>query len=234
MGSPIGEPGRGDDETLHTVVLSRNIEASSHEVTQLEYRTLMGNNPSYWESDDLPVENVTWYNAVEYCNALSQDQSLTPCYTINGEDVTWNPDADGYRLPTEAEWEYLCRAGTETAFSSGDLTEETCDLDASLDLVGWYCGNADSMTHAVESKDPNADGLYDMHGNVWEWCWDYYGPYEGSVVMDPLGPDTGMQRVRRGGSWFYFARGCRSAERDQFFPNSKDDVIGFRVVRNEP
>jgi formylglycine-generating enzyme required for sulfatase activity len=146
--------------------------------------------------------------------------------------VTWDKEADGYRLPTEAEWEAHCRAGTQTAFVSGDLTEEACGVDPALDAVGWYCGNAGASTHEIRGKAPNAWGLYDMHGNVREWCWDWYAEDLGSAAtVDPSGPPGGSQRVIRGGSWFYFARECRSAARAPYWPNSKDNFIGFRVVR---
>ncbi len=234
MGSPAGEAGRNTDEVLHTVVLTRDIVAATHEVTQAEYELRMGTDPSYFDGDNRPVERVTWRDAVLYCNALSVADGYTSCYTVNFPAATWDQNADGYRLPTEAEWEYLCRAGTGTAFFTGDLTDETCGLDAALNQVGWYCGNADSSTHDVEQLLANDLGVYDAHGNVREWCWDYYASYETDVVIDPSGPATGDRRVIRGGSWDYFARECRSAQRGAYWPNSGDDFVGFRVVRNAP
>jgi formylglycine-generating enzyme required for sulfatase activity len=233
MGSPSDEQGRNADENLHTVILSRHIVPSAHEVTQAEYEVLMGANPSYFLGTNRPVERVTWLDAILYCNALSQSEGYFTSYTVNGSDVTWDMEAGGWRLPTEAEWEYLCRGGSETAFYTGDITEETCGLDASLDLAGWYCGNADSSTHDVGQKQANSYGLHDTHGNVAEWCWDYYGEYQGDVVVDPTGPESGIVRVVRGGMWYYFARECRSAHRGGFHPNSSDDLVGFRVVRNQ-
>jgi formylglycine-generating enzyme required for sulfatase activity len=232
MGSPAGEPGRDVDETLHTVVLTYDFEVSDHEVTQTEYEEVMGTNPSRIQGPDLPVENVTWFDAVTYCNERSSREGLTPAYTIDGQTVTWNREANGYRLPTEAEWEYTCRAGSSTAFATGPITREQCGLDPVLDAIGWYCGNSEDTTHDVMTKQANSSGHFDMHGNVWEWCWDWYredlGP---EISVDPAGPAGGSQRVIRGGSWFHFARECRSASRAPYWPNSGDDIVGFRVAR---
>lgn len=234
MGSPEGEPGRDADETQHTVVLVEEVEFSLHEVTQAQYDSVMGTgaNPSRFRGPDLPVENVTWLDAIAYLNARSAREGLTPAYAVAGDQVTWNRDAGGWRLPTEAEWEAYCRAGTTTAFAAGEITEEACGVDPVLDASGWYCGNAGASTHAVMGKAANAWGLRDMPGNVWEWCWDWYAADLGpAVAADPAGPTSGSQRVIRGGSWYYFARDCRSASRAPYWPNSKDDVVGFRAVR---
>lgn len=140
--------------------------------------------------------------------------------------------ADGYRLPTEAEWEYACRAETATAFHTGGITyADSSPLDSNLNLAGWYGGNSENATHPVGSKLANAFGLFDMHGNVREWCWDWYGPYEGNVV-DPKGPNTGEIRVFRGGSWGEGASECRAANRDGFSPIPATDNYGFRVALN--
>jgi formylglycine-generating enzyme required for sulfatase activity len=235
MGSPADEPGRDTDETQHPVVLTRDFWISDHEVTQSEYTALMGTNPSRFLGPDLPVERVTWFEAVEYCNARSLDEGLTAAYTVDGTTVTWNQGADGYRLPTEAEWETACRGGTITAFAGGPLTEEACGVDPVLDALGWYCGNAGTTTHGVRTKQANARGLHDLHGNVWEWCWDWYVADLGTgVAVDPTGPGGGSQRVIRGGSWYYFARDCRSASRSPYWPGSGDDIVGFRVARRIP
>ncbi len=231
MGSPESEPGRDLDEPMHMMVLGREVIVSDHEVTQAEYEAVVGSNPSHFRGTDLPVENVTWMDAVLYCNLRSSQESLTAAYTITGNNVTWDPAADGYRLPTEAEWEWACRADTRTAFAGGALVEETCGVDPVLDGLGWYCGNAGISTHPVKSKQANAWGMYDMHGNVWEWCWDWYS-LEGPSPSRLNGPDTGSQRTIRGGSWYYFARDCRAAARAPYWPNSKDDTVGFRVARN--
>ncbi|MCA9729676.1 MAG: SUMF1/EgtB/PvdO family nonheme iron enzyme, partial [Candidatus Eisenbacteria bacterium] len=232
MGSAADEPGRDGDETPHPVLMIREFVIAPHEVTQSEYEAVMGTNPSRFSGADRPVERVSWFDAVEYCNARSVVEGLTPAYVIEGGAVTWIEAADGYRLPTEAEWELSCRAGTTTPFSSGDLTEEACGIDPALDAVGWYCGNAGATTHPVMSKQANSGDLYDMHGNVWEWCWDWYVADLGTAaVVDPGGPPGGAQRAIRGGSWYYFARDCRSASRAPYWPGSKDDIVGFRVAR---
>ena len=232
MGSPPGEVGRSYDETPHEVALSRGIEVAATEVTQSDWNALMPLNPSTFTGDDLPVHNVTWYDAVDYCNALSDRDELTRAYTVDGPYVTWNREADGWRLPTEAEWEYHCRAGSTTGLYNGELVEVMCGADAGLDAVGWYCGNAPDGPRDVGLKTANTSGLYDMSGNVREWCWDWYGPYPESPVLDPEGPAVGERRVVRGGSWHYYARDCRSAARGTFYPTSADDFVGFRVVRN--
>jgi formylglycine-generating enzyme required for sulfatase activity len=236
MGSLGTEPGRDPDEVLHGVALSHGAVASPHEVTQAEWEAMAMANNSHFRGATLPVETVTWFEAVEYCNRLSTSAGLTPAYVIAGESVSWNKDADGWRLPTEAEWEWLCRAGSATAFAGGDITVTLClggsqQPDPVLDGLGWYCGNAGNVTHDVQGKNPNAGGLYDMHGNVWEWCWDWYGALAGGPVLDPEGPPVGFQRVIRGGSWYYYASDCRSARRGSYYPTSADDVVGLRVVR---
>jgi formylglycine-generating enzyme required for sulfatase activity len=235
MGSPAGEVGRDTDEILHTVVLTRDFWISPTEVTQAEWTALMGTNPSRFVGPSLPVERVSWFDAVAFCNARSVAAGFTPAYTISGETVEWNRDADGYRLPTEAEWELACRSGTGTATSNGDLTEEACGFDPVLASIAWYCGNAGPTTHEVATLNPNSAGLHDMHGNVWEWCWDWYVADLGEgLAVDPAGPAGGAQRAIRGGSWYYFARECRSASRGPYWPNSADDTVGFRVARTIP
>jgi formylglycine-generating enzyme required for sulfatase activity len=192
-----------------------------YEVTQQEYAALMGTNPSEFKGDNLPVECVTWYDAVNYCNARSWSEGLTPAYTVSGTDVTWNRSANGYRLPTEAEWEYACRAGTTTPYSSG----------ISVDGAGWYYSNSRSTTYPVGTKQANEWGLYDMHGNVYEWCWDWYGGYGTAAQTDPLGAVSGADRVERGGSWGNFGWNLRSAYRIYGNPSSGDYFLGFRLVR---
>ncbi|MCA9758312.1 MAG: SUMF1/EgtB/PvdO family nonheme iron enzyme [Candidatus Eisenbacteria bacterium] len=232
IGSPADEPGRDTDETPHPVLMVREFEIASREVTQAEYEAVMGTNPSRYQGANLPVERVSWFDAVEYCNALSISQGLTPAYDVQGDVVTWDEDADGWRLPTEAEWEVSCRAGTTTPFANGDLTEEACGIDPVLTEIGWYCGNAEATTHPAGSKRANGEGLFDMHGNVWEWCWDWFVSDLGSgAAVDPQGPAGGSQRAIRGGSWYHFARECRSASRAPYWPGSKDDIVGFRVAR---
>jgi formylglycine-generating enzyme required for sulfatase activity len=236
MGSPETELGRDPDETLHTVILVRNVLASDHEVTQAEWEATGLTNPSRFVGPDLPVESITWYEAIEYCNRLSATEGLNPAYTFVENEVDWDKAANGWRLPTEAEWEYLCRAGTQTAFANGDITTIGCLNDPVLDTSGWYCGNAGATTHPVNQKLENAFGLFDMHGNVWEWCWDWFQPeFEAGVAVDPTGPLTGSFRVIRGGSWESFTDDCRSASREFRAPQlARDDRVGLRVVRTIP
>jgi len=207
------------------------------EVTQGEWESVMGSNPSGRAGPSRPVEKVSWLDAVAYCNARSSVEGLTPAYTINGSDVTWDRKANGYRLPTESEWEVACRAGSGEAFTNGPITQTECSpLDPNLDRVGWYCGNADHQTHDVKGKDANGWGLYDMHGNVWEWCWDWYNSTypqgtQGDPVEDPAGPGSGSRRVVRGGSWSLCAKLCRSADRGFLTPGVRAGNGGFRLAR---
>jgi formylglycine-generating enzyme required for sulfatase activity len=223
-GSPASEADRDDDEVQHKVTVA-GFFLGKYEVTQKEYQALMGTNPSEFKGDNLPVENVSWYDAIEYCNARSRKEGLTLAYTISGSGdsrtVTWNRQANGYRLPTEAEWEYACRAGTTTPYSSGTL----------VDSAGWYWENSGETTHPVGTKQANSWGLYDMHGNVYEWCWDWYGDYSAGAQTDPQGAASGTDRVWHGGSWFYDAQYLRSAHRSGNTPSSRNNNLGFRLVR---
>jgi formylglycine-generating enzyme required for sulfatase activity len=221
MGSPANEPERESNEIQHQVTVS-SFYMGKYEVTQAEYRAVMGTNPSEFKGDNLPVENVTWYEAVEYCNRLSRQEGRTPAYTINGENVTWNFNANGYRLPTEAEWEYACRAGTTTPFNTGNnITTSQANYD------GTYSGKT-----AVGSFAPNPWGLYDMHGNVWEWCWDYWYDYSSVAQTNPRGASSGTGGVLRGGSWYNSAQLVRSAFRNYSDPAYRNFGIGFRLARN--
>lgn len=221
-----------DEKPIHTVTISRAFYMSKYEITQSQYLAVMGNNPSYFIGDNLPVERVTWYNAVGFCNALSQLEGKTPCYTINGADVTCNYEANGYRLPTEAEWEYACKAGATTDFYSGSLIhEKDSPIDPYLDTIGWYWGNANRTTHTVGQKQPNAFGLYDMSGNVFEWCWDWYSSYSSTAVTDPIGALSGAERSARSGSRTCYAYCCRSTFRGHSNPVNSFDDTGFRIVR---
>jgi formylglycine-generating enzyme required for sulfatase activity len=247
MGSPTSEPGRDPDEAQHQVTLTKAIYVSTHEVTQSEWQAVMGWNESYFRGASWPVELVTWYDAVSYCNQQSTSEGYTPAYAVTGATysgnhitsatVTWNQAASGYRLLTEAEWEYSCRATSTSAFCNGGITvtEDICTpLDANLDQVGWYCGNASSTTHDVGGKTANAWGLKDMHGNVWEWCWDWYDTYPTGPVADPAGPASGSYRVGRGGCRNCFARTCRSAFRATANPGGGSNNLGLRLSRTAP
>lgn len=236
MGSPITELERSRDETQHRVTVSDFYIAKS-EVTQMEYRALMGNNPSASQNDNLPVENVTWFDAVRYCNARSVQEGLTPAYTINGETVTWNRNANGYRLPTEAEWEYACRAGTTTPFNTGNnINDSQANFNNSYgynnDASGRVTGGYRRGTVAVNSFNQNQFGLFDMHGNVWEWCWDWYGEYSTTAQTNPTGSAAGTLRVYRGGGWNDVPRHIRSAYRAVSPPYISSYNIGFRLARN--
>ena len=251
MGSPADELGRGSDEAQHTVTLTRSFEMKTTEVTQGEWQSLMGNNPSYFPAcgANCPVETVNWYEVLAYANALSTAQGLAACYTLSG--CTWTAGAGmtctevtvtggggdpyactGYRLPTEAEWEYAYRAGTTSAFYNGGITVTGCGEDPNLAAIGWYCGNA-SNAHAVGQKQANALGLYDMSGNVWEWCWDWYATYPGTV-SNPVGLGTDSHRVGRGGSWINNAQIARAASRWGVGASYRDNGLGFRLSRSLP
>ena len=241
MGSPAGEAGRDADEWGHTVVLSDSLAWRDLEVTQDEYAARGLGAPSHFVGGSLPVESISWLQAVAWCNAQSAADGLAPVYVVTGSQVTWDRAADGWRLPTEAEWEWLARAGTTTAFVAGDLTARVCNADPALVPAAWYCGSfaigETPGTRAGGQKAANPWGLSDLAGNVAEWCWDWYGDYRlldddgDGVVLDPSGPATGTQRVVRGGSWYGGSEDCRGAARDARYPDSADDTIGLRAVR---
>jgi len=234
MGSPESEQWRDSDEARHQVTITKPYYLQTTEVTQGQWAKVMGTNPRGFGNggDELPVEMVSWLDAVGFCNALSEKEGLRPAYRVIGESVTWDREADGYRLPTEAEWEYACRAGTQTAFYTGEITYKKCRADPALDRAGWFCWNSPWNTHPVGRKEANAWGLHDMHGNVWEWCWDRYDAYPSGVATDPVGPSSGSYRVYRGGSWSYHARSCRSANRSRNSPGIRGSNLGFRLCRS--
>ena len=221
MGSPEDEVGRFDDETLHEVTITKPFYMQTTPVTQKQWKAVMGNNPSYYKGDNLPVERVSWDDCQEFIQRLNQS-------------------SDGiYRLPTEAEWEYACRAGTSTPFGIGngcDLDITQANFDGNYPYGKSVKGEYREQTTPVKSFAPNDWGLYDMHGNVWEWCQDWHGDYLIGAVSDPQGEDLGECRVLRGGSWYYFAKDCRSAIRlnespEYRYPENGYSDIGFRLVR---
>jgi len=233
MGSPASEPARFSSEGPQTTVtISRGFWMGKYEVTQGEYLAVMGSNPSSFTGDlSRPVERVSWHDAVAYCAAL----------TARERGAGRLPAGNGYRLPTEAEWEYACRAGTTTPFHYGSALRSVM-----ANFYGYYeyppcggeidwCYNASGTdlgrTTSVGSYAPNVWGLYDMHGNVWEWCQDWWsGSLPGGSVTDPQGSPTGSGRVIRGGSWYNSASYCRSALRYNYYPTYRNYVVGFRVV----
>jgi formylglycine-generating enzyme required for sulfatase activity len=217
MGSPASEQDRYDWEGPQTVVtITRGFWMGRYEVTQVEYLTAIGSNPSGFQGNpNLPVETVSWYDATNYCGKLTEAERAAGRL----------PAGYVYRLPTEAEWEYACRAGTTTRFSYGDDPGY-----AQLGNYAWYDSNSGNITHAVGLKQPNPWGLYDMAGNVLEWCLDWYGTYPGGSVSDPVGPATGSYRVLRGSAWDNDGRECRSASRSNNTPFYRNIYAGFRAV----
>jgi len=225
MGSPDSDSDAGSNwKPQHKVKITKPFYLGVCEVTQAEYETVMGKNPSWFskgrggaeevsgeDTSGHPVDNVSWDDAVKFCRELSAKEGKT------------------YRLPTEAEWEYACRAATTTRYSFGDDP-------ASLGQFAWYEDNSDQKTHPVGEKKPNAWGLHDMHGNLREWCADFFGSdyYAVSPTDDPMGPETGSYRVSRGGSWNYIARYCGSSSRERDEPSYRLHLLGFRVVADLP
>jgi len=212
MGSPHDEPGRDSDENpQHQVIISRSFYMQTTEVTQGQWKRVTGNNPSHFSScgDDCPVENVSWEDVRDFIKKLNSMERT-----------------DRYRLPTEAQWEYAARAMTTTRFHSGNSDDD-------LSKAGWLKANSGSKTHPVGQKASNSWGLYDMHGNVYEWVQDWFHLYSAGSFTDPAGPPVGSKRMRRGGSWNSVARFCRSANRDYFSPANRSGLLGFRLIRAE-
>ena len=205
MGSPSG--GDDDERPDTQVTISRGFWLGRTEVTQAQWSSVMGSNPSKFQDADLPVEQVSWNDAMEFCRKLTERERAAGRIS----------DELAYTLPTEAQWEYACRAGT------------TGDYAGNLDAMAWYSANSGNQAHPVGQKQANAWGLYDMHGNVWEWCLDWYGNYPGGAVTDPSGVPSGSFRVYRGGSWWDVAVYCRSARRSRSEPDFRGDLLGFRL-----
>ncbi len=267
MGSPADEPGRDNEETSHSVTLTESFYMQTTEVTNGHWDAVIvdkarGVNPSAIHSgEDYPVETVNWYEATSFANWLSWDEGLIPCYDGQGTCTGTLGDnftctsimivagCTGYRLPTEAQWEYAARAGTVTAYANpysfdADNTETADGFNSNLHAMGWYEFNNEggdlsrdaagypSGTKPVAQKQANRWGLYDMHGNVREWCQDWHNSYASGPVTDPQGPDDGNERVFRGGSWFDPAQYCRSAFRGIGLPDDRLFNLGFRLARS--
>ena len=227
MGSSKDEDEDAYDDELpqHRVRITRPFYLGLTEVTQGQYRAVTGQAPSNCKgSDDLPVEQVSWTDAIQFCNALSEREGLRPYYQFGAGGQS---GGGGYRLPTEAEWEYACRARNQARYDFGDDA-------ARLAEYAWFRGNSDAKPHPVGQKRPNDFGLYDMHGNVWEWCVDAYDPkyYGRSPVDDPRDASQAEDRVIRGGSWSYIPRYCRSAVRYWTTPGKRAYNLGFRLARD--
>jgi formylglycine-generating enzyme required for sulfatase activity len=247
----VKNEGWNDERPVHTVTLT-GFYMSKHEVTQAQYEAIMGTNPSDFNSNpaageiqgNRPVECVSWYDAIVFCNKLSIFEGLTPAYRISGStnpsdwgivptsgNSAWNAveivgGSNGYRLPTEAQWEYAAKGGNG---SPGNYTYSGSDT---VGNVAWYYENSSSKTHEVGKKSPNGLGIYDMSGNVYEWCWDWFGEYSGAEQTDPAGAVTGSNRVLRGGYWGSNGQYLRSAHRVYVDPSRRHFYLGFRLVRS--
>ncbi|MDR1839296.1 MAG: formylglycine-generating enzyme family protein [Treponema sp.] len=233
MGSNSGDD---DEKPVHTVTV-KSFNMGKYPVTQKEWFEIMGTTiqqqrdmtdrswPLYGEGDSYPMYYVSWLDAVEYCNKRSQREGLTPAYSGSGNNITCDWNANGYRLPTEAEWEYAAKGGNR------DTMVYEYSGSNSAGAVAWYSDNSGNSAHPVGTKAPNSLGLYDMSGNVWEWCWDWYGSYKSGAQTDPVGASSGSFRVRRGGSWFHSAQDVCSAYRMIDVPSYRGGFLGFRLVR---
>ncbi len=235
MGAPTG--GNTDERPVHTVTIS-DFMLGTYEVTQAQYQTVMGYNPSWFTDMTHPVEGLTWYDAVEFCNRLSDREGLQRVYSITnrnpasgypiqGAAVKIDSTKDGYRLPTEAEWEYAARGG------NGSPGNHVYAGSTNLNTVGWNINNAEGTSHPVGTKAPNGFWIYDMSGNVAEWCWDWFGSYGAEEQTNPTGPSSGTYRVLRGGSWYDPASMLRVAFRGRDEPMIRISFYGFRLARRE-
>ncbi len=222
----MGSTNEPDEQPPHRVRISP-FRMAVNEVTQADWRRVMGSVPSKKQQDNLPVYSITWYDAIEYCNALSRMEGLQPCYSIYGDDTMWDRNANGYRLPTEAEWEFAAGGGVN---QSGYRYSGSDDINT----VGWHGANSGKRSHPVRSLAPNALGLYDMTGNVWEWCWDWYdaGAYYAAASSDPVYDSFTGNRVVRGGCWVDYTHKSTITRRSNLAPSQKGGYIGFRVCRN--
>jgi len=223
----MGSTRNPDEEPIHAVTISP-FRMARTEVTQAQWQAVMGSIPSRKQDHALPVWQVNWYDAIAYCNALSSREGLQPCYSGVGDEIVWDRGANGYRLPSEAEWEYAARGGAQ----AGDYIYSGSN---NIGSVAWYSANAGKMAHPVAALASNALGLYDMNGNLWEWCWDWYdgGYYSSSSARDPVNDYPTGKRVLRGGCWVDYASKSTVSVRSSLLPTQKGGYIGFRVCRNQ-
>jgi formylglycine-generating enzyme required for sulfatase activity len=234
MGSDDGsEPGAGP---AHLVEFTHPILVGQFEVTQSEWTQVMGGKSGAWftaerlmvlqtTADTMPVDSVTWLDAVRFCNRLSEREQFAPYYKLAGEVTIPDPSGSGYRLPTEAEWESFCKGTTTTRWFFGDRPSD-------LEAYAVFAVNSREQTHPVGSKRPNTYGLFDVYGNVAEWCWDWMGEYSKEPIVDPVGPAEGRYRILRGGAWDTYESDISSANRSSMLPEKPNRSNGFRVVRN--
>ncbi len=250
MGTPNDDPERDQDETWREVTISKGFQMGETEVSQHRYEAVMGERPMHGRfrgqslvGEDLPAAGMTWFEAIRFCNALSTLEDLDPAYEISGDRVTWKTEADGYRLPTEAEWEYAARAGSWKRYGTVEEPSEMCGVANVGDRsarrrwewsVAAPCEDGHAGPAPVGSFAPNAWNLYDVTGNVWEWTWDGFGTIEFGPAMDPITAPAEGQRVVRGGSWYDEPFSLRMAARDGQDPDARRKDLGFRVARSLP
>lgn len=223
MGDTFGD-GYEDEGPVHDVSVG-SFMLSKHELTQEIWEFVMHDNPSHFRGKDRPVEQINWFSAVEFCNKLSLLAGFEPCYEIKDTDVKCDFTKDGFRLPTEAEWEFAAKGGCkgrQCLYSGSNL----------VDKVAWYRENSNNMSHPVGLKEPNELGLFDMSGNLWEWCWDLWGLHQPQRQENPKGPESGTERVFRGGTWYQDSYYLRVSHRFRRKPDTTFYGIGFRLAKN--
>jgi formylglycine-generating enzyme len=254
QGSPGDETGREFDEVIHPTMITQPFFLQVTEVTQEEWEAVMGFNPSRFKSRFRPVDSVSWYSIIQFCNRKSEQEGLLPSYIITDDSIIWDKSAEGYRLPTEAEWEYAYRAGLSLPIYRGRMHSLGLNNCPELAEIAWYAGNSgiedefsvDSSswkekqydhhragTHPCGQKTANCRGLFDMSGNVWEWVWDWYGDYPHGMSIDPEGPNFGTYKILRGGSFRVQPRYCRAAYRNIGNPRIGFNHAGFRCARTK-